>query len=97
MENAYSHLNYCLNEKQFDFIFTHTKVLDISWIKCVIWIDKKLKTLADWYSSFSDTPILSGNNKHDVYKKFEYILSRPVKIKEYVKLPPKRHLSFSNV
>ena len=47
LENAYSHLNCCLNNKQFDFIFTHTKVLDISWIKCVKWIDKKLKTLAD--------------------------------------------------
>ena len=47
LENAYSHLNCCLTKKQFDFIFTHTKVLDLSWIKCVKWIDKKLKTLAD--------------------------------------------------
>ena len=58
---------------------------------------QKIENTCSLIFFISDTPILSGKNKHDVYKKFEYILSRPVKIKKYVKLPLKRHLSFSNV
>ena len=47
LENAYLHLNCCLNDKQFDFIYTHTRMLDIHWIKCVKWIDNTIKTISD--------------------------------------------------
>ena len=45
LQTAYKHLNCCLTNKQFDFIFTQTKILDTKWIKCVSLLDKELKTI----------------------------------------------------
>lgn len=47
LQTAYKHLNCCLTNKQFDFIFKHTKVLDRKWIQCVSFVDRKLKTITD--------------------------------------------------
>ena len=47
LQTAYNHLNCCLTDKQFDFIFKQAKVLDKKWMKCVSFVDKKLKTITD--------------------------------------------------
>ena len=47
LQTAHKHLNCCLTNKQFDFIFKQAKVLDRKWIQCVSFVDKKLKTITD--------------------------------------------------
>ena len=45
LQTAYKHLNCCLTKKQFDFIYTQTKVVDSTWKECVLLLDKKIKTI----------------------------------------------------
>ena len=47
LQTAHTHLNCCLTNKQFDFIFRQTKVLDRTWIQCISFVDKKMKTITD--------------------------------------------------
>ena len=47
LQTAYKHLTCCLTNKQFNFIYKQSKVVDRTWIQCVSFVDKKLKTITD--------------------------------------------------